>query len=44
MLEEAKYEVLISTKVAGENYEFYAKICLLCMPVESYLLKEYKCL
>lgn len=44
MQEEAKYEISVETKVAGKNYDFDAKVCLSCMPVSSYLLKEYKCL
>jgi len=40
--QEAKYEIVQKTLVAGKDFEFTAKVCLTCMPVNNYLLKDYK--
>lgn len=44
MLEDAKYEITSATKVAGKECSLTMKVCIGCMPVNTYLLKEYKCL
>lgn len=40
--EDAKYEIVQNTHIAGKEFEFTAQVCLACMPVNSYLLKQYK--
>ena len=44
MLEDAKYEIATEAKVAGEDCILNMKVCIRCMPIKTYLLKEYKCL
>jgi hypothetical protein len=40
--ENAKYEIVQQTRIAEKDFEFTAQVCSTCMPVNKYLLKEYK--
>lgn len=44
MHQKAKYEITLATRVANEECNLTIKVCMQCMPVNTYLLKEYKCL
>lgn len=44
MREQAKYKVMVQANIVGKDCELEMNVCISCMPIKNYLLKEYECL